>query len=95
VLSAFLVDPTEELSGVEVCAAAAAPIGSLHHVLARLEGMGWVESRWEDPGARSEGRPSRRYYRLTGIGADLARRSLAEARHPSARLRYRPAAGQP
>jgi PadR family transcriptional regulator PadR len=47
--------------------------------MARLEAVGWVESRWEDPdlGVR-EGRPRRRYYQLTQDGAEQARLTLAE-----------------
>lgn len=94
-LSAFLDDPGQELSGIEVCAAAGVRSGTLHPVLARLEGMGWLESRWEQRDAEAAAGPARRYYRLTGIGADLARGALNDARHPSVRLRWRPVPGSP
>jgi DNA-binding PadR family transcriptional regulator len=43
--------------------------GTLYKALDRLERAGLLESRWEDPliGAR-EGRPRRRFYRLTLAG---------------------------
>jgi len=43
--------------------------GTLYKALDRLERAGLLESRWEDPliGA-GEGRPRRRYYRLTLAG---------------------------
>jgi PadR family transcriptional regulator len=51
--------------------------GALYKALTRLERDGYLGSRWEDPtAAADEGRPRRRFYRLTleGEGA------LAEAR---------------
>jgi len=51
--------------------------GTLYKALARLEGGGLLESRWEDPDvAMAEGRPRRRLYHVTPLGA----RALAEAR---------------
>lgn len=51
--------------------------GTLYKALARMEGGGLLESRWEDPDlAVAEGRPRRRLYRVTPLGA----RALAEAR---------------
>jgi len=41
--------------------------GTLYRALARLERLGFLESRWEDPMvAAEEGRPRRKFYRLTG-----------------------------
>jgi PadR family transcriptional regulator, regulatory protein PadR len=96
VLRALLEDLTRELYGVEIGAAAGLPSGTVHPILARLEGRGWLESRWEDIDPRVAGRPPRRYYRLTGQGAQSAREALARAYRPSAaHLRLRPAGGQP
>jgi FAD/FMN-containing dehydrogenase len=51
----------------------------LYPVMARLEGMGWLESSWEDPDLSiCDGRPRRRYYQLTKDGAEQARLALAE-----------------
>lgn len=94
-LAAFLADPDQELSGLDVCAVAGARSGSMHAVLARLEGLGWLESHWEQLDAESEGRQPRRYYRLTGIGAKSAQSALAEPRRSALRPRWRPVAGQP
>lgn len=50
--------------------------GTVYPVLRRLEENGLVESSWENPErAREEGRPARRYYRLTKEG----RRTAVEA----------------
>src|SRR3954470_8261046 len=91
VLRALLEDPTRELYGIEIGAAAGLPSGTIHPILARLEGLRWVESRWEDIDARVEGRPARRYYRLTTDGAEQARLALAGAyRSPRASVSPRP-----
>lgn len=95
VLAALLADPEGELSGLQVCEEAGVPAGSIHPLLARLEGKGWVESRWEHLEPGEPYRPQRRYYRLTGVGASLARTALDGARRPALRLRWRPATGRP
>src|SRR5271169_6092251 len=79
VLRALLAEPTQEMYGLQICAAAGLPSGTLHPILARLEGLGWLQSRWEDASPREEGRPRRRYYRLTEDGAEQARISMAQA----------------
>jgi PadR family transcriptional regulator, regulatory protein PadR len=96
VLSAFLDTPTQDFYGREIGAAAGLPSGTVHPILARLERLGWLESRWEQIDPRLEGRPPRRYYKLTASGADGARDALARAYRPSpSRLRFRPAGEQP
>ncbi len=94
VLGAFLSDPDREMSAVEVCAAAGVPAGSLHPVLARLEGMGWLESRWEDLGPGQAQRGRRRCYRLTGVGATLAAAATAPRARAAPFQRWRPVTGQ-
>jgi PadR family transcriptional regulator PadR len=49
--------------------------GTLYRALGRLEAMGMLTSRWEDPEAADAGRPLRRLYRLTDVGD----RALAES----------------
>jgi hypothetical protein len=56
VLRALLADPSRELYGVEIGAAAGLPSGTVHPILARLETVGWLESRWEEIDPRVEGR---------------------------------------
>ena len=79
VLRALLAEPTKERYGVEIGAEAGLPSGTIHPILARLEGVRWIESRWESIDPREEGRPARRYYRLTASGVELARQALAGA----------------
>jgi PadR family transcriptional regulator, regulatory protein PadR len=85
VLRALLADPSKELYGVEIGQAAGLPSGTVHPILARLETVGWLESRWEDIDPREQGRPARRYYRLTPDGMELARSGLARAYSANAR----------
>jgi PadR family transcriptional regulator, regulatory protein PadR len=65
-----------------------------HPILARLETVNWVESRWEDIDPSIEGRPARRYYRLTTEGAEQAQRALARAYRPRRAAASRPVLGQ-
>lgn len=98
VLRAILAEPAQEMYGLQICTAAGLPSGTIHPILARLEGLGWLESHWEDEaGAHAEGRPRRRYYRLTTDGAERARIALARATVPVAgiaALRPSPTGGQ-
>jgi PadR family transcriptional regulator PadR len=87
VLRTLLADPQAELYGVEIGEAAGLPSGTVHPILARLEGLRWVQSRWEDIDPKVEGRPARRYYRLTAAGVQLARAALAEAYQTKRRVR--------
>jgi PadR family transcriptional regulator, regulatory protein PadR len=94
VLRAMLAEPTREMYGLEICKAAELPSGTIHPVLARLERYGWLESCWENIEPAEEGRPRRRYYRLSTEGADRARAALerihipvpAAGRAPKSRL---------
>ena len=64
--------------------------GTLYKALERLEGMGFLESRWEDPQvAADDGRPRRRFYRVTVVGERAA--TAARATAPGQALQ-RPAA---
>ncbi len=91
VLEALLADPARELYGVEIGEAANLRSGTVHPILARLEGCGWLESRWEDIDPIKEGRPRRRYYRLSSEGAECARTALARVHTPRALVsRLRP-----
>lgn len=70
--------------GFDVLDATGLPSGTVYPILRRLEAAGLVKSRWEPVLiARDEGRPPRRYYQLTGAGADALGEALA--RHPDLR----------
>ena len=96
VLRALLAEPTQEMYGLQICEQAGLPSGTIHPILARLEeGHGWLTSRWEDINPEEEGRPRRRYYRLTDRGVESARIALAQAATSAVtvRLQPRPAGG--
>ena len=62
--------------------------GTLYRALGRLEQMGLLESRWEDPQiAANEGRPIRRLYRLTDAGVAALTHAHAETSAPVRRRR--------
>ncbi|HEX5013512.1 MAG TPA: helix-turn-helix transcriptional regulator [Candidatus Limnocylindrales bacterium] len=59
--------------------------GTLYKALNRLERQGYLASRWEEPQiAADEGRPRRRFYRLTLEGEIALNEARAEARRTSA-----------
>ncbi|HEX4814391.1 MAG TPA: helix-turn-helix transcriptional regulator [Nonomuraea sp.] len=85
VLRALLADPTREMYGLEICAEANLATGTVHPILARLENIGWVESRWEAIDPHEQGRPRRRYYRTTEEGSPRAAEALARAQTNASR----------
>jgi DNA-binding PadR family transcriptional regulator len=82
VLTALAAVPESELYGLELVDSTGLPPGTIYPILARLEHAGWLSSRWEVVDQRAEGRPRRRYYRLTADGAAVATavREKADAR---------------
>jgi DNA-binding PadR family transcriptional regulator len=58
--------------------------GTLYRALGRLEAMGFLQSRWEDPMiAANEGRPRRRLYSLTASGEEAVQEARKSAREKS------------
>lgn len=94
VLEALLGDPGRERYGLEIGELAGLRSGTMHPILARLEGVGWLRSRWEDADPQIEGRPVRRYYQLTTEGVTAAQVALARAYRPSPARRLRPQVGE-
>jgi DNA-binding PadR family transcriptional regulator len=84
VVAALLADPAAERYGLQLMQATGLPSGTLYPILVRLERAGWVESRWEQHDPSAEGRPNRRYYRLTAGGAVEARREVTAMRQQMA-----------
>lgn len=78
--------------GFDVIDVTGLPSGTVYPALSRLERDGYLRSHWEDDAAAfAEGRPARRYYRVTAQGA----RALAEAvAHYRSLLPMRPARGR-
>lgn len=62
--------------GFDIIDSTSLPSGTVYPALSRLERDGYVRSAWEDERrAHEEGRPARRYYRLTAPGV----RALGDA----------------
>lgn len=76
-LEALLVDPAASYWGFELMKVTKLASGTMYPLLARLEGLGWLESGWDEQATSG---PRRRYYQLTRDGAVSARQALAEAR---------------
>jgi PadR family transcriptional regulator PadR len=73
VMAALLADTDGEHYGLALMQETGLPSGTLYPVLTRLDRAGWVTSRWEELDPAAEGRPNRRYYRLTADGVAVAR----------------------
>ena len=76
VLAVLLEDPLGQHYGLDISRRLGLPTGSIYPILARLERADWVSSRWEDVDPNAVGRRPRRYYRLTGAGAEQARQVI-------------------
>ena len=64
--------------GFDVIDATGLPSGTVYPALSRLERDGYVRSAWEDDSdAHAEGRPARRYYRITAPGTRALNDALA------------------
>jgi PadR family transcriptional regulator len=70
-LAVFLLHPKDWRYGYEMSRETGIKSGTLYPILMRLEGRGWLETRWEDP--REPGKPPRHMYRLTPGGLEMAR----------------------
>lgn len=78
VLRAFLENPDRGIYGFEIMQNCHISSGSLYPILIRLERAGWIALEVEDIDPRTEGRPPRKYYTLTPVGATAARDALEE-----------------
>ena len=55
--------------GFDIIESTALPSGTVYPTLGRMEKRGYLHARWEDRKlAEAEGRPRRRYYKLTDEG---------------------------
>ncbi|MEU4419884.1 PadR family transcriptional regulator [Actinoplanes sp. NPDC024001] len=80
ILAALLTEPDADRYGLELMQATGLASGSLYPILHRLQEAGWVTARWEEIDPSEQGRPARRFYRLTPSGVVDARQALAELR---------------
>src|ERR1022692_4738951 len=87
VIKVFLEDTQQPRYGLELMRLTGQPSGTLYPNLAKFEHAGWLTGGKEDIDPHTEGRPARRFYRITGAGALAAHRQLAALSE-----RYRPPA---
>jgi PadR family transcriptional regulator, regulatory protein PadR len=67
--------------GFDIMAATGLTSGTVYPALDRLEQLGFLRSHWEDDSvAHDEGRPARRYFRLTAAGAKALQAALERFR---------------
>jgi PadR family transcriptional regulator PadR len=67
-----------EISGAQISLSSKLRSGTLYPILMRLERAGWLDSKWEAGEPEQLGRPRRRFYRFTALGAKEARSSFRE-----------------
>ena len=79
VLQTLLLEPEREMYGLELCHSAGLPSGTIHPILARLEKVGWLRSRWEEVDPAEQGRPRRRYYSLDPNSLSTVQAALRRA----------------
>lgn len=77
-INLFAQDPMKRWSGAEITRTINMGSGTLYPLLAKFETHGLLSAEWENIDPSIEGRPQRRYYKLTGLGAREARRILSE-----------------
>lgn len=70
----FLVAADQPTWGLQIVRATGRPTGTVYPLLERLEGEGFVYSRWEEESARAG--PRRRLYELTPAGRSWAGQRL-------------------
>lgn len=88
----FLEDTQRPRYGLELMRLTGQPSGSLYPNLAKFEQAGWLIGGKEDIDPHAEGRPARRFYRISGAGARAAHNQLAalsEQYRPPAMKRQR------
>lgn len=77
-LRVFYDDPQDEKCGADIWNVTKIGAGSLYPILYRLEDAGWLNARWETIDPHEEGRPRRRYYKITNAGFAKAQTALQE-----------------
>src|SRR5689334_3897658 len=77
IIKIFLQDIQRPRYGLELMRLTGQPSGSLYPNLAKFEQAGWLIGGKEDIDPHKEGRPARRFYRISGAGARAAHNQLA------------------
>ena len=85
ILKIFLEDVQQPRYGFELMRRTGQPSGTLYPILAKLEHAGWLTGGNEDIDPHVEGRRPRRFDKISGAAATVARQELANLSE-----RYRP-----
>lgn len=80
VLGAVFSAAPSDVAGVDIANATKLSSGTLYPILLRLEEAGWLGSHWEDGAPQMLGRPRRRFYHLTALGARETKLAFREVR---------------
>jgi PadR family transcriptional regulator, regulatory protein PadR len=88
VLGQFLDNPLSGLSGADIAKQTALASGTLYPILMRLESAKWLKSKWETIDPTEEGRPRKRIYEMTSLGATRSRAAFASLIPASGRLQW-------
>ena len=78
IFSAMLERPRKSWYGLELAKHAEIGSATIYAALARLEQAGLLEASWENVDPAGVGRPRRRLYRLSGEGARVGQKFVAE-----------------
>ena len=78
VIKVFLEHPLQERYGFELMQVTGLPSGTLYPVLAKFEAAGWLTGGKENIDPHTEGRPARRFYRISAAVLPAARQQLGQ-----------------
>jgi PadR family transcriptional regulator PadR len=78
ILREFYEGQPREFSGADIMRLTRLGSGSAYPILVVFEERGILQSRWESETAEALGRPRRRLYKLTGLGAEVYRSAVAD-----------------
>lgn len=78
IFNTMLEQPRKRWYGLELAKQAEIGSATIYAALTRLERAGLLEVTWENANPSEVGRPRRRLYKLTGEGARIGQKVLAE-----------------
>jgi PadR family transcriptional regulator, regulatory protein PadR len=73
-----LLSTKDDISGADIARLTKLSSGTLYPLLMRLEDHKWISSEWEKGDPRKLGRPRKRLYQITALGARSARKEFQE-----------------
>ncbi len=88
VLRVLLERPERGLAGSDIRRVTGLASGTLYPILARLEQAGWLKSWWEEIDPREVGRPRKRFYCVTPVGARNAADAFLQLDFPEGSLAW-------